>query len=138
MWVIALIALWGQVGFTVVVYLAALQDISKEIVEAAIVDGANAVQVFRYVTLPELRPVTVFTTVWQTITALQLFDLVYTTTRGGPLGSTQTIVYYVYQTAFQTQRYGYGSAVAYGLFVVTILITIGMVLYSRRAKVEAF
>ena len=79
-----------------------------------------------------------FTAVWQTITALQLFDLVFTTTRGGPLGATQTIVYYIYAQAFQFTRYGYGSAIAYGLFAVTLLITIGMVLYARRAKVEAF
>jgi multiple sugar transport system permease protein len=136
--VIALIALWGQVGFIAVIYLAALQDLPKDLVEAATVDGASRPQVFRHVTLPQLRPVTVFTAVWQTITALQLFDLIYTTTRGGPLNSSQTIVYYVYELAFQTQRYGYGSAVAYGLFAVTLLLTVGMILYSRRAKVEAF
>jgi multiple sugar transport system permease protein len=136
--VICLIALWGEVGFTVVVYLAALQDIPREITEAAMIDGANAVQVFRYVTMPQLAPVTVFVAVWQTITALQLFDLVFTTTRGGPLGATQTVVYYVYYQAFQVQHYGYGSAVAYVLFAVTMLITMGMVVYSRRSKLEAF
>jgi multiple sugar transport system permease protein len=136
--VICLIALWGQVGFTVVVYLAALQDIPRDLVDAALVDGASSAQVFRHVTLPQLGPVTVFVAVWQTITALQLFDLVYTTTRGGPLGGSQTIVYYVYRQAFQTQRFGYGSAVAYGLFVVTMLITLGMIWYARRSKLEAF
>jgi multiple sugar transport system permease protein len=136
--VIVLISLWGEIGFTVVIYLAALQDIPGEIVEAAVVDGANRRQVFRYVTMPELAPVTVFTAVWQTITALQLFDLVFTTTRGGPLGATQTVVYYIYAQAFQFQRYGYGSAIAYGLFAVTMLITIAMVIYARRTKVEAF
>ncbi|SDK30208.1 carbohydrate ABC transporter permease [Nonomuraea jiangxiensis] len=136
--VICLIALWGQVGFSVVVYLAALQDIPKDVVEAARIDGANNRQVFRHVTLPQLGPVTVFTAIWQTITALQLFDLVFTTTRGGPLGATQTIVYYVYSQAFELSKFGYGSAVAYGLFAVTLLITAGMILYSRRSKIEAF
>ncbi len=136
--VICVIALWGEVGFTAVIYLAALQDIPKDLIEAATVDGANRLQVFRHVTLPELRPVTVFIAVWQTITALQLFDLVFTTTRGGPLNASQTVVYYVYELAFQTQRYGYGSAVAYGLFALTMVLTIAMILYSRRAKVEAF
>ena len=138
MLVIVVIALWGQVGFTVVVYLAALQDIPAEIVEAARVDGANPAQVFRYVTLPELGPVTVFTAVWQTITALQLFDLVYTTTRGGPVDATTTIVYYVWSTAFKESKFGYGAAVSYGLFVLTLLVTIVMVIYSRRSKIEAF
>lgn len=136
--VICLIALWGEVGFTAVIYLAALQDVPRDLIEAATVDGAGRWQVFRHITLPELRPVTVFTSVWQTITALQLFDLVFTTTRGGPLDASQTVVYYVYELAFQTQRYGYGSAVAYGLFAFTMLLTVAMVVYSRRAKVEAF
>ena len=136
--VICVIALWGEIGFTAVIYLAALQDIPRDLVEAATVDGAKRWQVFRHITLPELRPVTVFAVIWQTITALQIFDLVFTTTKGGPLGSSETIVYYIYELAFQTQRYGYGSAVGYGLFAVTMLLTIGMVLYSRRAKVEAF
>ncbi|WP_027347163.1 carbohydrate ABC transporter permease [Hamadaea tsunoensis] len=136
--VIVLIALWGEIGFTAVIYLAALQDIPVELTEAATVDGAGRWRVFWHVTLPQLRPVTVFTAVWQTITAIQLFDLVYTTTRGGPLQSTETVVYYVYELAFQTQRFGYGSAVAYGLFVVTMLLTLGIFWYSRRSKIEAF
>ena len=136
--VLVIIALWGQIGFTVVVYLAALQDIPQEIVEAAVVDGASRRQVFRYVTMPELRPVTVFVAVWQTITALQLFDLVYTTTRGGPVNSTETIVFYIWKVAFAESRFGYGAAVSYGLFAITMLVTLGMIWYSRRAKIEAF
>lgn len=136
--VLVVITLWGSIGFNVVIYLAALQDVSTDIVEAAIVDGASPWQVFRNVTLPELRPVTVFTAVWQMITALQLFDIVYTTTKGQPLDSTVTIVYYLYRQAFQLFRYGYGSAIAYGVFAVTMVLTIVMILYSRRAKVEAF
>ena len=136
--VLTVISLWGSVGFVVVVYLAALQDIPRDLTEAAVVDGANRRQVFWYITVPQLRPVTVFTTVWQTITALQLFDLVYTTTRGGPLGASQTVVYYVYYQFRELQRYGYASAVAYGLFAVTMLITLGMVVYARRTGTEAF
>ncbi|MEV4702765.1 sugar ABC transporter permease [Actinoplanes sp. NPDC049316] len=136
--VICIIALWGEVGFCAVVYLAALQDIPKELVEAAVVDGASRWRVFRHITLPELRPVTVFTAIWQTITAMQLFDLIYTTTRGGPMNSTQTVVYYIYELAFQTQRLGYGAAVAYLLFAVTMLLTLGVIWYSRRSGSEAF
>ena len=138
LYVICLIALWGEVGFTTVIYLAALQDIPKELVEAATMDGASRWRVFRHVTMPELRPVTVFATVWQTITAVQLFDLIYTTTRGGPLNSTQTVVYYIYELAFQTQRLGYGAAAAYLLFAVTLLLTLGIIWYSRRRGSEVF
>ena len=134
---LVIILLWGQVGFTVVVYLAALQDIPHDIVEAAMIDGANRRQVFRYVTMPELAPVTVFTAVWNTITALQVFDIVYTTTRGGPLQSTETIVYWVYDVAFKSSRFGYGAAGSYVLFAITMLITLGMVWNSRRNKIEA-
>jgi multiple sugar transport system permease protein len=136
--VLVVISLWGSIGFNVVIYLAALQDVSTDVVEAAIVDGARPWQVFRHVTVPELRPVTVFTTIWQTITALQLFDIVYTTTKGQPLDSTVTIVYYLYRQAFELFKYGYASAIAYGVFAVTMLITIAMILYARRAKFEAF
>lgn len=136
--IIALMSLWQQLAFTVVVYLAALQDIPQDLVEAATVDGASGRQVFRYIVIPELVPVTVFATIWQTITALQIFDLVFISTKGGPLDSTQTVVYYLWDLAFRQLRFGYGSAVAYGLFAVTLLITLGMIAYSRRAKFEAF
>ncbi|MFU8875046.1 carbohydrate ABC transporter permease [Micromonospora sp. SL4-19] len=136
--VICVIALWGEIGFTAVIYLAALQDVPVALMEAATVDGAGRWRVFWHVVLPQLRPVTVFVAVWQTITAVQLFDLVYTTTRGGPLQSTETVVYYIYKLAFQTQRFGYGSAIAYGLFAVTILLTLGIFWYSRRSRMEAF
>ena len=136
--VLTVITLWGQLGFTVVVYLAALQDIPRDLVEAAITDGASRRQVFRYVTVPHLTPVTVFTSVWQTITVLQLFDVIYTTTKGGPLGASQTVVYFVYDLAFRFTRLGYASAVAYCLFLLTMVITVLMVLYARRRNLEAF
>ena len=135
---LTIVSLWGSVGFNVVVYLAALQDIPRDLTEAAIVDRANSRQVFWYITVPQLRPVTVFTATWQTITALQLFDLVYTTTRGGPLGASQTIVYYVYIQFRELLDYGYASAISYGLFIVTMLITLGIVVYARHRGTEAF
>jgi multiple sugar transport system permease protein len=136
--VVCVIALWGEVGFTTVVYLAALQDVPRELVEAATMDGAGRWRIFRSVTVPQLRPVTLFTTVWQSITALQLFDLIYTTTRGGPMNSTQTVVYYIYELAFQTRRLGYGAAVAYLLFAVTLLLTALVIWRSRHSGEEAF
>ena len=136
--VITVMSLWGQAAFTTVIYLAALQDVPQELLEAARIDGANRWQAFWHVTFPQLAPVTVFVTIWQTIGAIQLFDLVCTTTRGGPLNATETIVFYLWKSAFRNLEFGYASAVAYGLFAVTLLITIGVVLYSRRTKVSAF
>lgn len=138
MGVLVLISLWGEIGFNVVIYLAALQSIPGDVVEAAIVDGAGPISVFRYVTLPELAPVTVFTTIWQTIIALQLFDLVFTTTKGQPGDATVTIVFYLYRQAFELFHAGYGSALAYCVFAVTMLFTGILVWYARRSGTEAF
>ncbi|TPW74913.1 sugar ABC transporter permease [Schumannella soli] len=136
--VIAIMALWGSAAFTTVIYLAALQDVPMELLEAARLDGANRWQAFWRVVWPQLAPVTVFTTIWQTIQAIQLFDLVLTTTKGGPLDSTQTIVYYLWHEAFVELNFGYGSAVAWVLFGITLIITVGVVLYGRRSGQEAF
>jgi len=138
MLVVAIMSLWGQAAFTTVLYLAALQDMPEELLEAARLDGANPWQSFWNIVWPQLGPVTVFATVWQTIGAIQLFDLVYTTTRGGPLDATKTIVYFLWEKAFKAGEFGYGSAVAYVLFAATLLITIGAVIYARRRGVEAF
>ncbi len=138
MLVIAIMSLWGQAAFTTVIYLAALQDVSPELLEAARLDGATRWQSFWYVVWPSLSPVTVFVTVWQVIGSVQLFDLVYTTTRGGPLDATKTIVYYLWEQAFRRLEFGYGSAVAYVLFAMTLIVTIGVVIYSRRRGLEAF
>jgi len=136
--VITIMSLWGEAAFTTVIYLAALQDVPGDVIEAARIDGANSWQIFWRVVWPQLAPVTVFVAIWQTLQAIQLFDLVYTTTRGGPLEATETIVYYLWKVAFQNLQFGYGSAVAYGLFFVTLIITIGVALYSRKTGREAF
>ncbi|WP_405151359.1 sugar ABC transporter permease [Sphaerisporangium sp. NBC_01403] len=135
--VLVVISLWGGIGLPAVVYLAALQDIPRELTEAARVDGASGRHVFRYVIVPQLRPATVFLVIWQTIDALQLFDLVYTTTKGQPLDSTTVIVLYLYQQAFQLFHSGYGAAVAYGLFVLTLAVSSVALWYSRRGEAHA-
>jgi multiple sugar transport system permease protein len=138
MWVIAVIYLWSDLAFSVIVYLAALQDVPKDVLEAARMDGASRLQQFRHVILPTVAPVTVFVGVWETISVLQIFELVLTTTHGGPLGSSQTVVYFIYNQAFRLSHYGYGSAAAYTLFAATLVITLGLFAYSRRGKIEAF
>ncbi|MEO7015103.1 MAG: sugar ABC transporter permease, partial [Leifsonia sp.] len=138
MLVIAIMSLWGSAAFTTVIYLAALQDVPSDLIEAARIDGANPWQTFWRIVWPQLAPVTVFVTIWQAIQAVQLFDLVYTTTRGGPLDATKTIVYFLYDKAFRALQFGYGSAAAYVLFAVTLVITLFVVVYSRRKGSEAF
>ncbi|MDV7223242.1 carbohydrate ABC transporter permease [Streptomyces prunicolor] len=133
LYLLVLISLWSGVGFCVVVYLAALQDVPPELVEAARIDGAGRAQVLRHVTLPALTPVTVFLLLWQLITSLQVFDLIYVTTKGGPLGSTTVIVYFVWQQAFQMFTAGYGAASAYVL-AVALLVAGGALRVVRRRQ----
>ncbi|MFI0960207.1 carbohydrate ABC transporter permease [Streptomyces sp. NPDC021080] len=132
-YLLVLISLWSGVGFCVVVYLAALQDVPPELVEAARIDGAGRGRVLRHIVLPTLTPVTVFLLLWQLITALQVFDLIYVTTKGGPLGSTGVVVYFVWQQAFQTFTAGYGAAAAYVL-AVALLVAGGALRLVRRRQ----
>jgi multiple sugar transport system permease protein len=135
LYVIVLIGIWGGIGFPLVIYLAALQDVPRELVDAASVDGARRWATLRHVILPQLLPVTIFLLVWQTLLSLQLFDLVYATTRGGPLDSTVVIVYYVYNQAFQLFHAGYAAAVAYVVALFLILLVGAQLIYSRvRAR----
>lgn len=127
------ISLWSGTGFCVVVYLAALQGVPPSLVEAARLDGAGRWQTLRHVVLPSLTPITVFLVLWQAINALQVFDLVYVTTKGGPLGSTTVIVYFVWEQAFKSFTAGYGAAAAYVLAVALLVIAVAVRLLRRRA-----
>jgi multiple sugar transport system permease protein len=135
LFVLMVVYLWGYLGLNVVIYLAALQDIKPEIMEAAAIDGARAWGRFRHVVVPAVSPITVFLAVWGAIDALQLFDLVFVTTKGGPLGQTTTVVYYVYQQAFQFFNAGYGAAVAYTLFAGSFVVLV-LALYLERRYSE--
>jgi multiple sugar transport system permease protein len=134
LYLVVLIGLWAQLGFCTVIYLAALQDIPRELVEAASIDGARRWGVFRAVVWPALLPVSVFLFVWQTFQALQLFDLVYVTTRGGPLESTSVIVFFVYQQAFEFFNAGYAASGAYALAAALLVVGVLAALYRRRRE----
>ena len=123
LFVIVAMTIWGWTGFSVIVYLAALQGVPAELHEAAAIDGASAATRFRTITVPLLGPANLFLVVWLTINALQLFDEVYATTRGGPLRATTVIVYYLWDRAFVQFDAGYAAAMAYALFVVILVIT---------------
>jgi multiple sugar transport system permease protein len=123
LYVIVIMTVWGWTGFAVVVYLAALQGVPEQLHEAAAIDGAKPFTIFRTITLPLVSPASLFLVVWLSINALQLFDEVYVTTRGGPLHATTVVVYYLFDQAFQQFNAGYAAALAYVLFLVIIVIT---------------
>jgi multiple sugar transport system permease protein len=133
--VLAVVYFWTQFGFNIVIYLAALQDIPHEVLEAASIDGAGKWSKFWHVVVPTVRPVTIFLLVWGLIDVFQFFDLVYTTTRGGPINSTVTLVYYIWQLAFNFFQAGYGAAVAYLLFFTTLFAIIAALIYGRRRRI---
>lgn len=115
-------SVWQGFGFETVVFLAALQAIPRELYEAAMIDGAGPWARFRFITLPSLRPVILFAYIVGVIGSYQIFDQVFVMTRGGPIYSTTSIVYYLF-TKFQDLRLGYASAIAYILFVILVFFS---------------
>lgn len=129
---VVLLTLWKNTGFTMVIYLAALQSVPRELYDAASTDGANAWQRFRNVTLPLVSPTTFFLFIIQMIGAFQLFTEAYAMTRGGPAQATLTVVYYIYQNAFQFGRMGKASAIAWFLFLFIFIFTLIQTRMQRR------
>lgn len=121
---IIVMTVWGWIGFDVIIYLAALQGIPQELLEAASIDGAGHWSVFRNVTVPLLGPATLFLVVFSSINAIQLFDEVWFLTKGGPGTATYVPVYYLYTLAFQQGIAGYAAAIAYVLLVVILVLTV--------------
>ncbi|MFF4214010.1 carbohydrate ABC transporter permease [Streptomyces sp. NPDC001796] len=127
-------ALWRQIGYVMVLYLAGLKGIDPALYEAAEVDGAGRLQRFRHVTLPQLRSVNAVVLSVIVIDSLRSFDVVWSLTRGGPYHSSELLSTYMYSTAFQSLRLGYGSALA----VVIFLLAFGVIAsYLVRAFREA-
>lgn len=126
---------WKNLGYTFVIYLAALQGRRVDLDEAAEIDGASAWARFRKITWPQLRPATFFLLITVLLNTFQVFDVIHTMTRGGPLGDgTTTMVYQVYQETFVNNRAGYGATVASIMFVALLVITLAQVFVMERGR----
>ncbi len=121
---VMIIHIWISVGFNLIVYIAGLQSIPKELYEAAEMDGANSWYMFRNITLPLVSPTTFFLLITGIIGTFKVFDLIAVLTSGGPLKSTTMLVWHLYETAFIKLEIGYASAIAVVLFLFVFLITI--------------
>lgn len=132
LWSVVAMTAWGWIGFNAIIYLAALQGIPGELLEAAEIDGANRFVTFWRIIWPLLGPATLLLVVWSSINALQVFDEIYVSTRGGPLMATTVVVYYLYQEAFNFFAAGYGAAIAYVLFAAILLFTVLQLWIGRR------
>jgi len=132
---VAMVAVWKNFGFYMVIFLAGLQDIPASLYEAARVDGAGAWRRFTNVTLPLLSNTFAFVLIFALIAALQAFDQIYVMTGGGPYGHTQTIVMEIYQSGFRKLDLGFASALSYVLLIATLLLSIvQFVFFGRREK----
>ncbi|MFN8515801.1 MAG: sugar ABC transporter permease [Thermomicrobiales bacterium] len=139
---IMMMTTWHLLGFDIVIFLAGLGNINQELYEAARLDGASEWAIFRRITIPLLMPTISFLTIISTIGAFKAFNEIYTmsmaafpggqATAGGPIGSTQTVVVYVYNQFYSSQRLGYGSAVAFLLFAVILGLTLVQLSIGRR------
>ena len=117
---IMMMNVWSSFGYYMVLFLAGLQTIPSELYEAASIDGANEWQKFRHITLPQLRPILLLAVVINTIHTFQVFPEIFAMTQGGPLGSTTTVVWYLYETGFHRFDMGQAAAVGYLLFLITM------------------
>ena len=132
---VVLMTLWTRVGFGMLVYLAALQDVDREVMEAAEVDGAGPLARVRHVVVPWLRPTTFFLVVINLIWSFQVFDVVYVMTNGGPGYDTTMLVTYAYDEGFGAARnFGYGATVGLVLFVLTLVVTLVQVRVNRKVE----
>jgi multiple sugar transport system permease protein len=131
-----LVAVWKNFGYNMLIFIAGLQSVPQELYEAAQLDGANAWQRFRNVTLPMLAPTLAFVSVITMIGYFQLFAEPYVMTRGGPLRATTSIVLLMYEEGFRWWRMGYAAALAFVLFAVVLLATVIQLRVQRSSATE--
>lgn len=127
-----IVSVWKLIGYNMVIFLSSLSGISQSMFEAAKIDGANELQTFKNVTVPLLSPTIFFVVIITAISSFQVFDLIYLMTQGGPLNSTNVLVYAIYQNAFEYFNIGKASAIAYVLFVIILVLT--LVQWNLRKK----
>ncbi|MEU0533246.1 carbohydrate ABC transporter permease [Amycolatopsis tolypomycina] len=125
---------WGRIGFCMVIYLAALQSVPPSLLEASTLDGANRWQQFRFVTFPQLRPTTFMLLVVNVIFSLQVFDVIYVLTGGGPGFATTVLLQAIFRAAFTQGEMGYASAIGVVLTVLLLVFTLLQWLASRRQE----
>jgi len=133
-WAICIAIIWKASSFMALMLLAGLQTIPKSLYEAAEVDGASNWQQFWEITLPMLRPAIFVALIFRTITAVQTFDIPFAMTGGGPGDATETLAMYIHKTTLDFLDFGYGSALAALMFVISMVATSGYLRYTRRSS----
>ena len=121
---VVLTGVWSRFGYDMMILIAAMQDIPRELEEATLVDGANAWQRFRAIIVPHLRPTIFFLLVIETTAAFQVFDPIYIMTQGGPANASKSLVYVLYDQGFKYSNFGYAAAIGVALFIMTIVVAL--------------
>ena len=131
---VMVVMVWVQIGYPVVIFMAALQRVDPELYEAAEIDGAGWFRRFRAITVPQIRPETFVVTLTCTIAALKVFGPIYVLTSGGPENSTNVPSYFAYQNFFPKSQVGYGAAIATVLTVIVILVSIAFIRFQASSE----
>lgn len=128
-----MVSVWKLIGYNMIIFLSSISSISNSMFEAAKIDGANAIQTFKNVTIPLLSPTIFFVIIITAISSFQVFDLIYLMTQGGPFDSTNVLVYAIYKNAFEYFDIGKASAIAYVLFAIILVLT--LIQWGLRKKI---
>ena len=131
---VIIVTVWKGIGYYMMIYLASLMSVPKELYEACDIDGANFWQKHLTVTVPHLMPTIALVTTISSISAMKIFAEIYVMTKGGPLNSTKTIVYYIYEKAFENLDLGYASAMAVILLVIVMIFSLVNIFCFERGK----
>ena len=131
---VIILTIWKGIGYYMMIYLASLMSVPKELYEACDIDGANFWQKHLTVTIPHLMPTIALVTTISSISAMKIFAEIYVMTKGGPLNSTKTIVYYIYEKAFESLDLGYASAMAVILLAIVMIFSLLNILVFERGK----
>ena len=131
---VALVTIWKGLGYYMMIYLAALMSVPQELYEACDIDGANFFQKHLTVTIPQIMPTVALVSTISAISALKVFAEIYVMTKGGPLNSSKTIVYYIYERAFENLDLGYSSALAVILLIVVMAFSLINILFFEKNK----
>jgi len=121
---IIIVSVWKLIGYNMIIFLSGLSALNQSLFEASKIDGASMIDTFKFVTVPLLSPTIFFVVVITCISTFQIFDLIYLMTQGGPLDSTNVLVYAIYKNAFEYFKIGQASAIAYVLFVIILALTL--------------
>lgn len=131
---ISLMTVWWTIGFSMLLYLSALQDISNDIYEASAIDGATKTQQLFHIVLPLLKPTTWLVILLQMIGCFKVFGQIYMITGGGPASSTRPLIQYIYENAFEKNNMGYAAAMSYVLFGILLVLSLGQQILQRKGE----